>query len=91
MVRIGTQDIGVLAVGGCGSRRYRRNGAAGRCHRLVDPGDLGIGYRHVVLTQTEKATRTDHNGFDLSGLIDDEFGDVPDLLVVIVTYTFVAL
>src|SRR3984885_5923349 len=85
MIRIGTRAIRILAGGGAsGSRRHRRNGYAGRGNRLIGPGDLAIGYRHVVLTQTEKATRTDHNGLDLSGLIDDEFGDVADLLLVVV-------
>ena len=79
VVRIGTRDIRVLAAGASGSHCHRRNGGAGCCNGLIGPGDLAIGYRNVVLTQTEEATRTDHNGFDLSGLIDDEFGDVPDL------------
>src|ERR1700730_15082815 len=74
-----------MALAGCDCRPARRRpgAGAGRRYRREHPLDLVIGYRHVALTYTKKATRADHNGFELSGSINNESFGNEHLLVVI--------
>ena len=86
MIRIRSRAFGVPAFCGRRSSRPRGGGSAvpGGSHRLIYPVDLVIGYRDIVLIHTEEATRPNHNGLELSAAINNEFGDIADLLAVVV-------
>jgi hypothetical protein len=74
-VRIGDSSSRCSRIGRRCTVRRRRPA------RLIDKLELTEGHRHVLLAYAEKAAHPDNDGVKLTILINDDFVDIANLLV----------